>query len=836
MLTEEGPQAADATPVLAEGLVVAESPGSQKFVDLTPEGPESADMTPVMAEGVVVTESPGSQKFVDLTPEGPESADMTPVLAEGLVLEGPESQKFVDLTPEGPESADMTPVLAEGVMVVESPGGQNLVDLAPRLDEDLVLENQSGKSEACNTARLMVWSVIAGEAYRESQETPKSVDVTPVLGEDLPVLGEESEWNQKNLKSADTSEALTAERADPALDGLPSLSSQELVVPCEVSTSSEQAPVDLASPAMVDEVSAPGKASVKSGSAQEASVSSEVQCSTEESTPMEVNSVSGAIPVMPVSSAEKDFTSSSNAESPDQQTTNPVENVPVNLSTPETEASMALLLEPTAGMSSASGASTLPSEQTSPPTGSFPSTLLTLGEDTLAATDERPTHLEGGPPLLEGVESLPLLDSPAVPRETESNQNRAGFVTDESPVPGSEAVPGGGATSDDYLTSLDGSGGFELTVGELQMPLSASDGTIAAAAATEMEADGDDVTDADITNTTAITNTTDYISVPTTNGAAAATATVATTEDTAAQSCASEDPGETFRLSLEIETAVGTVEDIASEGDPQSLSAVANPGSKYRVSSEPATVLPSAEGLSGQLQDEQHDQQQHQPQEWDSAGEDAEFWEGLRRAAEQTQALVAEAQRQSPQKTYRSMFLGDADDAATSATSATSPAASAASWDTAKTSAASATASGGFARHETTPGDAAFSRHARRDSGGFDPLGPPADGPGAAAFGPLELEQERQEEQDAALAAVRAELRRALPQLDSSSAEPEEEEDREELAAVMCPPAVPGLETISEEAEDEEEDAEEEDRPPDHIPDSWREDFDDAFVEVSDVW
>ncbi|XP_043191076.1 uncharacterized protein LOC122364588 [Amphibalanus amphitrite] len=405
------------------------------------------------------------------------------------------------------------------------------------------------------------------------------------------------------------------------------------------------------------------------------------------------------------------------------------------------------------------------------------------------------------------------------------------------PVP----VPGGAEPQNDTLTSLDGSGGFELTPGELGMSPAAWD------AARPADTGGADA-------------------VGTGDGAAAATAVTApaapvtsNTGDSSHQYSPGADSG-------------GAVDALAGDS-PQPVPTAAGSGSKYRLQSglgasadgelseaEQRPGLWTAGGPSAGEGEElwagrgapagegeelwagrgapagdseelwagrgapagegeelwagrgpsAGEGEELWADRGPSAGEGEELWAGLRLATELTQALVEAARRQSPQKNYRSMFLEGAAEPADGA----------------------------------EPADSApASRHGRHGSGGFDPLVPSGEGPGAA-FDPLQLEMELELEQgglerelipsdeEAAFAAIRAELRRALP--DPAGAEQQEEEQREqeeEEVGMICRPAVPGLETIREEAEDQDQDQEDALLEEDHIPDSWRE-HEDAFVEV----
>ncbi|KAF0294006.1 Serine/threonine-protein kinase LMTK2 [Amphibalanus amphitrite] len=386
-------------------------------------------------------------------------------------------------------------------------------------------------------------------------------------------------------------------------------------------------------------------------------------------------------------------------------------------------------------------------------------------------------------------------------------------------------VPGGAEPQDDTLTSLDGSGGFELTPGELEMSPAAWD------AARPAGPGGADA-------------------VGTGDGAATDTAVTAPAAPVTSNTG---DSSHKYALCADSGGAV----DALADDSPQPVPAAAGPGSKYQLQSELGASadgeLSEAEERPGLWTDggpsagegeelwadggpsagegeepwagRGPSAGEGEVEPWAGrgapagegeelwagrgapAGEGEELWAGLRLATEHTQALVEAARRQSPQKNYRSMFLEGA--------------------------------------AEPADGAEPASRHGRHGSGGFDPLVPSGESPGAA-FDPLQLELELELEpgglelelipsdEEAAFAAIRAELRRALPDPAGAEQEQEEEEQREqeeEEVGMVCRPAVPGLETIREEAEDQDQDQEDAPLEEDHIPDSWRE-HEDTFVEV----
>ena len=808
------------------------------------------------------------------------SADVITVIEAAPGRESAATGSEVMLAEEGVSSADTTTVLAEGLMM-----GENLqsADVTPVRDEDLLMLGEKSHEDGMgqkttDTTPVMVEGLIVGEGFEEIQETPESADVTPVLDENLLTLGGEIPAGSKSPKASDTTPALFDELVEgrsqesqkspesgdevQALDEArvesdkPSVASKQLGAFVEATVPSDQVLADFEDTGLAEKSSSLVDACSNDSLVQNTKTAPEISCPTEESVAMEDDVVPNIANGL-VSSLE-DSKSSKDAASPEQEASKPIDDVLAEFSTPETEASTELLRGLTA-MSSSSEASTLPSQQTSSPTESSPSALLNLGEDILVSEVETPNRLEDVASLADDnlsplADSLPPLDArpldSSVPAEAESNEDRMNSPSDGSPKPASEAmaVPAGDAKCDDLLTSLDGSGGFELTTSGLQMPMFTSDGGTDGAidtATTDGIADTANAgTDGRALPMPAATDAeTRAEDAGTATSTAAAAAVVATEASTASNDA--EDPGLNRQLGSEIEESeVAETDTTALTADMSSVTS--DSSAKYQVSSDPAVESSAKEPLDQSLSHQQEQHHQHEDQEWDSepAGAvDAEFWEGLRRAAEQTQALMAEAQRQSPQKNYRAMFLADADDAATSATASTT---SSALGNNAGASVDSRTSKNEFEKNEATLDDVIFSGHTRQGSGGFDLLVPPAGDSAGAAFDPLELELELEqdldpelgeEQEEAALAAIRAELRRALPDLDSSSSTLEEQE---ELAiaetALICPPAVPGLETISEEAEEEdgEEDGEEqeEDRPPDQIPDSWREDFDD-FVEVS---
>ncbi|XP_043242204.1 serine/threonine-protein kinase LMTK1-like [Amphibalanus amphitrite] len=265
-------------------------------------------------------------------------------------------------------------------------------------------------------------------------------------------------------------------------------------------------------------------------------------------------------------------------------------------------------------------------------------------------------------------------------------------------------VPGGAEPQDDTLTSLDGSGGFELTPGELEMSPAAWD------AARPAGPGGADA-------------------VGTGDGAATDTAVTAPAAPVTSNTG---DSSHKYALCADSGGAV----DALADDSPQPVPAAAGPGSKYQLQSELGASadgeLSEAEERPGLWTDggpsagegeelwadggpsagegeepwagRGPSAGEGEVEPWAGrgapagegeelwagrgapAGEGEELWAGLRLATEHTQALVEAARRQSPQKNYRSMFLEGA--------------------------------------AEPADGAEPASRHGRHGSGGFDPLVP----------------------------------------------------------------------------------------------------------------